>query len=106
MRRDTLGQSASTMVARGAASSGSSELASSKIISTSSGASLSHSCMPLPSVVAVAMFHMRDATLRAMGSTPMTAIRLRSSTLAARAKPVRSSASTTGGLPSHTWRSR
>ncbi len=27
-------------------------------------------------------------------------------TLAARAKPVRSSASTTGGLPSHTWRSR
>ena len=55
--------------------------------------------MPLLSVVAVAMFHMREATLRAMGSSPITAIWKRSSTLAARAKPMRDSASVTEGLP-------
>ena len=77
-------------------------LAISSTRSTSVGTSESQSIMPLLSVVAVAMFHMRDATLRAMGSSPMTAIWKRSRTLAARAKPMRDSASVTEGLPSHT----
>ena len=103
---DALGQVVAlgeAIVARGAASAGSSSLAISSTRSTSVGTSESQSIMPLLSVVAVAMFHMRDATLRAMGSSPMTAIWKRSSTLAARAKPMRDSASVTEGLPSHTW---